>query len=90
MINYFIKYKCDITDNIKYNNTIELMKNIYDDVFVINEWYIADNIGILIISCNNFFCTKIKLQKYINIIEYKQIYSINNWLNNYENNYENN
>ena len=82
---YSIKYKCDINDDIKYNDTITLMKNIYDDDFLINEWYISDNVGFLIISCDNFFNTKIKLQKYLNIIEYKQIYSINEWLNNYEN-----
>ena len=85
MINYYIKYKCDVTDKIKYNDTIKLMQNIYNYDFIINEWFLSDNLGVLIISCDNFFSTKINLQKYINIIEYKPIYDVNDWLNNYEN-----
>ena len=84
MVNYYIKYKCDIKDKIKYNDTIKIMQNIYNNDFIINEWYLSDNIGVLIITCNNFFNAKIILQKYINIIEYKSIYDVNDWLNNYE------
>lgn len=84
MQKFYIKYNCDTNDETKYKNTINIMNHFYDDTILINDWFITDNYGILIIECINFFNTKIKLNKYFNIIEYKQIYNINDWLNDYE------
>ena len=85
MNKYYIKYECEKNEENKYKSTIEIMKEIYDKTIIINEWYVGDDCGILIIECENFFNTKIKLKKYFNIIEYKEIYNINKWLDNYEN-----
>lgn len=85
MSKFYIKYEYNINDQKKYDNITNIMKYLYDETLIVNEWYISDNCGILIIETNNFFNTKIKLNKYFNIIECKEIYNINNWLNDYEN-----
>tara|TARA_Y100000389_G_scaffold204446_2_gene257054 strand:- start:750 stop:1016 length:267 start_codon:yes stop_codon:yes gene_type:complete len=85
MTKFYIKYECNINNQKKYDTTTNIMKSLYDETLIVNEWYISDNCGILIIETSNFFNTKIKLNKYFNIIEYKEIYNIDNWLNDFEN-----
>ena len=84
MNKYYIKYKCK---DDKYESTINIMSNFNENDIIIKDWYIALDIGIIILeSSKNLFHTRLKLNKYFNIINAEKIDKVNDWLNDYENN----
>ena len=84
MNRFFLTYNCE---EDKYNSTIKIMENFYDPNIKIIDWYIANNIGILIIDTSeNMMRVKLKLGKFFSIKESHKIETINDWLNNYESN----
>ena len=84
MNTYYIKYK--FKDD-KYNSTINIMSNFNEKDIIIKDWYIALDIGIIILeSSKNLFHLRLRLNKYFDIINAEKIDKVNDWLNNYENN----
>ena len=79
MNKYFVKYKCK---DDKYDSTINIMTNYYETDIIICDWYISEDVGILILeSKKNSVHIKLKLNKYFNIIDFYKINRINDWLN---------
>ena len=79
MNKYFVKYKCK---DDKYDSTINIMSNYYETDIIICDWYISEDVGILILeSKKNSVHIKLKLNKYFNIIDFYKINRINDWLN---------
>jgi|TARA_B100002052_G_C15524766_1_gene437734 hypothetical protein len=84
MNTYYIKYKCK---DDKYNSTINIMSNFNEKDIIIKDWYIALDIGIIILeSSKNLFHIRLRLNKYFDIINAEKIDKVNDWLNNYETN----
>tara|TARA_B100001175_G_scaffold316556_1_gene330800 strand:+ start:537 stop:791 length:255 start_codon:yes stop_codon:yes gene_type:complete len=84
MNTYYIKYKCK---DDKYNSTINIMSNFNEKDIIIKDWYIALDIGIIILeSSKNLFHLRLRLNKYFDIINAEKIDKVNDWLNNYETN----
>lgn len=82
MNTYCIKYKCK---DDKYNSTINIMSNYNEDDIIIKDWYIALDVGIIILeSSKNLFYIRLRLSKYFDIIDAEKIEKVNDWLNNYE------
>ena len=79
MNKFFVKYKCN---DDKYDSTINIMNNYYENDIIICDWYISEDVGILILeSKKNSVHIKLKLNKYFNIIDFYKINRINDWLN---------
>ena len=79
MNKYFVKYKCK---DDKFDSTINIMSNYYENDIIIRDWYISEDVGILILeSKKNSVHIKLKLSKYFNIIDFYKINRINDWLN---------
>ena len=58
------------------------MSNYYENDIIICDWYISEDVGILILeSKKNSVHIKLKLNKYFNIIDFNKINRINDWLN---------
>lgn len=82
MNKYFVKYKCN---DDKYDSTINIMSNYYENDIIICDWYISEDVGILILeSKKNSVHIKLKLNKYFNIIDFYKINRINDWLNEHD------
>ncbi len=82
MNKYFVKYKCK---DDKYDSTINIMTNYYETDIIICDWYISEDVGILILeSKKNSVHIKLKLNKYFNIIDFYKINRINDWLNEHD------
>ena len=82
MNKYFVKYKCK---DDKYDSTINIMTNYYETDIIICDWYISEDVGILILeSKKNSVHIKLKLNKYFNIIDFYEINRINDWLNEHD------
>lgn len=82
MNTYYIKYKCK---DDKYNSTINSMSNYNENDIIIKDWYIALDVGIIILeSSKNLFHIRLRLSKYFDIINAEKIDKVNDWLNNCE------
>ena len=47
MNKYFVKYKCK---DDKFDSTINIMSNYYENDIIIRDWYISEDVGILILE----------------------------------------
>ena len=84
MNRFFLKYKCE---NDRYSSTIKTMESFFNPEIKIIDWYIANNLGILIIDTEqNMMYLRLQLSNFFQIIECHKIDKINDWLNNYESN----
>ena len=54
MNKYFVKYKCK---DDKYDSTINIMTNYYETDIIICDWYISEDVGILILESSKKICS---------------------------------